>query len=76
MARCRRAGGRVAGGACRRCFSASAWRSSTASPDPPIIVLAIAGAYAGWLLGVIVFGAVRGAETDRGPRPDDQEERS
>jgi hypothetical protein len=26
----------------------------------PVIVLAIAGAYAGWLLGVIVFGAVRG----------------
>ena len=27
----------------------------------PFIVLAIAGAYAGWLVGVIVFGAVRGA---------------
>jgi hypothetical protein len=27
----------------------------------PVIVLAIAGAYAGWLVGVIVFGAVRGA---------------
>lgn len=27
----------------------------------PVIVLAIAGAYAGWLLGVVVFGAVRGA---------------
>ena len=26
----------------------------------PIIILAIAGAYAGWLLGVIVFDAVRG----------------
>ena len=26
----------------------------------PVIVLSIAGAYAGWLLGVIVFGAVRG----------------
>jgi hypothetical protein len=26
----------------------------------PAIVLAIAGAYAGWLVGVIVFGAVRG----------------
>jgi hypothetical protein len=26
----------------------------------PVIVLAIAGAYAGWLVGVIVFGAVRG----------------
>jgi hypothetical protein len=26
----------------------------------PVIVLALAGAYAAWLLGVIVFGAVRG----------------
>ena len=28
----------------------------------PVIVLAIAGAYAAWLLGVIVFGAVRGGD--------------
>ena len=26
----------------------------------PVIVLSIGGAYAGWLVGVIVFGAVRG----------------
>lgn len=31
------------------------------SPYVPIIVLAVAGAYAGWLVGVIVFSAVRGA---------------
>ena len=31
----------------------------------PVIVLAIAGAYGGWLLGVIVFGAVRGGGRDR-----------
>jgi hypothetical protein len=32
----------------------------------PVIVLAIAGAYAAWLLGVIVFGAVRNAgETEQ-----------
>jgi hypothetical protein len=31
----------------------------------PVVVLAIAGAYAGWLVGVIVFGAVRGT-TDKG----------
>jgi hypothetical protein len=30
----------------------------------PVIVLAIAGAYAGWLLGVIVFGAVRGGPAE------------
>ena len=26
----------------------------------PLIVLAVAGAYLGWLLGLVVFGAVRG----------------
>ncbi|MEO8745208.1 MAG: hypothetical protein ABI334_01405 [Candidatus Dormiibacterota bacterium] len=33
------------------------------SPLVPILVLAVVGAYAGWLVGVIVFGAVRGAPT-------------
>ena len=33
--------------------------SRVASPIP-VIALAVAGAYAGWLLGVIVFGALRG----------------
>lgn len=28
----------------------------------PAVVLAIAGAYAAWLVGVIVFGAVRGSD--------------
>jgi len=32
----------------------------------PVIILGLAGAYAGWLLGVIVFSAVRGG-------PDGQE---
>jgi hypothetical protein len=32
----------------------------------PVIVLTVAGAYAAWLVGVIVFGAVRG-------EPDGQE---
>ncbi|HEV2217567.1 MAG TPA: hypothetical protein VGV88_08335 [Candidatus Dormibacteraeota bacterium] len=32
----------------------------------PVIVLSVAGAYAAWLVGVIVFGAVRGG-------PDGQE---
>ncbi|HWO46252.1 MAG TPA: hypothetical protein VNO87_11855, partial [Methylomirabilota bacterium] len=26
----------------------------------PVVVLAVAGAYAAWLVGVIVFGAIRG----------------
>lgn len=34
---------------------------SRVSSPIPVIVLAIAGAYAAWLLGVVVFGAVRGA---------------
>ena len=28
----------------------------------PLIILGVAGAYAAWLLGVVVFGAVRGAD--------------
>lgn len=31
--------------------------------DVPVYVLALAGAYAAWLVGVIVFGAVRGGPT-------------
>jgi hypothetical protein len=30
----------------------------------PVVILAIAGAYAGWLLGVIVFSAVRGGNPE------------
>ena len=32
----------------------------------PVIVLGAAGAYAGWLVGVIVFSAVRGSEPEGG----------
>jgi hypothetical protein len=34
----------------------------------PVIILGIAGAYAGWLLGVIVFGAVRGGPIEETSR--------
>jgi len=34
---------------------------SRVASELPVIVLAVAGAYAAWLVGVIVFGAVRGA---------------
>jgi hypothetical protein len=34
----------------------------------PVIILGIAGAYAGWLVGVIVYGGMRGSK--------DREERS
>jgi len=41
--------------------------SSRVGNPIPVIVLAIAGAYGGWLLGVIVFGAIRGGnEEERG----------
>lgn len=33
----------------------------------PMVILGIAGAYAGWLVGVIVFGAVRGANDREKP---------
>jgi hypothetical protein len=33
----------------------------------PLILLVVAGAYAGWLLGVIVFGAVRGGNDKTTP---------
>jgi hypothetical protein len=33
----------------------------------PVIVLGLAGAYAGWLLGIIVFGAVRGPDGTENP---------
>jgi hypothetical protein len=41
--------------------------SSRVGNPIPLIALAIAGAYAGWLLGVIVFGAVRGGNDETTP---------
>jgi len=35
--------------------------SRVANPIP-LFVLALAGAYAGWLVGVIVFGTLRGTD--------------
>jgi hypothetical protein len=34
--------------------------SSRVGSPVPTVVLAIAGAYGGWLLGVVIFGAIRG----------------
>jgi hypothetical protein len=40
----------------------------------PVIILGIAGAYAGWLVGVIVFGSVRGTGNQAGATdPRDEE---
>ena len=39
--------------------------SSRVGSPLPTIILAIAGAYGGWLLGVIVFGAVRGGNDNK-----------
>jgi hypothetical protein len=38
----------------------------------PVVILGLAGAYAGWLLGVVVFGAVRGGSN----APEQEEESS
>ena len=38
--------------------------SSRVDSVVPVIVLGVAGAYAAWLVGVIVFSAVRGAGTE------------
>jgi hypothetical protein len=40
--------------------------SSRVDSAVPVIVLGIAGAYAGWLVGVIVFSAVRGGDAKEG----------
>ena len=40
----------------------------------PVIILAIAGAYAGWLVGVIAFGAVRGGPDQQEIEPTHKEE--
>lgn len=44
--------------------------------DLPVIILGVAGAYAGWLVGVIVFGSVRGTnnQTDGTDRKDQEEQ--
>lgn len=41
--------------------------SSRVGSPLPTIILAIAGAYGGWLVGVIVFGAVRGGNDKTTP---------
>jgi hypothetical protein len=38
--------------------------SSRVDSVVPVIVLGVAGAYAAWLVGLIVFSAVRGAGTE------------
>jgi hypothetical protein len=43
--------------------------SSRVTNPLPLIVLGVAGAYAGWLLGVIVFGAVRAADEAKPNEP-------
>ena len=40
----------------------------------PVVILAIAGAYAGWLVGVIAFGAVRGGPEEQLPGPENGKE--
>jgi hypothetical protein len=39
----------------------------------PVFILAIAGAYAGWLVGVIAFGSVRGGPDQQEVKPEKHE---
>ncbi|HYT14307.1 MAG TPA: hypothetical protein VEL12_16080 [Candidatus Nitrosopolaris sp.] len=42
---------------------------SRVASDVPVIVLTLAGAYAAWLVGVIVFDAIRGANGSQAREP-------
>jgi len=55
------AGGIMGAGVFGAMFAFGLLISSRVDNVIPLIVLAISGAYAGWLVGVIVFSAVRGA---------------
>ena len=44
------------------CVALGLTLDSRVSNPAPVIILAIAGAYGAWLVGVVVFGAVRGSE--------------
>jgi hypothetical protein len=53
--------GLVAGAVVLACFiGLGLLLDSRVASEVPVIVLAVAGAYAAWLVGVIVFGAIRG----------------
>jgi hypothetical protein len=41
---------------------------SRVASELPVIILAVAGAYAAWLVGVIVFGAIRGGNNGKEAR--------
>jgi hypothetical protein len=58
----------VAGALVFGCLAALGGLLSSRVGNPiPVVVLAVAGAYAGWLLGVVVFGAVRGGNDKTAP---------
>jgi len=42
---------------------------SRVASDVPVIVLTLAGAYAAWLVGVIVFDAIRGGNGSQAREP-------
>ena len=59
--------GAIVGGAIFLAFIALGFLLSSRVGTPGfvvVIVLGAAGAYAGWLVGVIVFGAVRGSQPE------------
>lgn len=63
------AAGGVAGAAVLGCFVALGLVLTSRVANPvPLIILGIAGAYTAWLLGVIVFSAVRGGNVEKDER--------
>jgi hypothetical protein len=42
---------------------------SRVASEVPVVVLTLAGAYAAWLVGVIVFGAIRGGNGSQAREP-------
>jgi hypothetical protein len=63
------AAGGIAGGAVLAAFIALGFVLASRIANPiPVIVLGVAGAYVAWLLGVIVFSAVRGGNVEQDER--------
>ncbi|HEX2646206.1 MAG TPA: hypothetical protein VHO95_03180 [Candidatus Dormibacteraeota bacterium] len=61
------AGGLVGAGVLGVFIALGVLLSSRVSNLLPLVILGVAGAYAAWLLGVVVFGAVRGGSDETTP---------
>jgi hypothetical protein len=61
------AGGLVGAGVLGVFIALGVLLSSRVANLLPLIILGAAGAYGGWLVGVVVFGAVRGGNGETTP---------